>query len=170
MTTPVSPGFGLAPFGTTPFGMPETTPPARVALEPIAAKQIDPATQRFVVNDYGQYVGTTPVLQWVVMQVTLVQRSIPSDIELGNPSHRHPTLDSAHAQRVKAQLLQRLNTRVVRRQLQMPEKEPCLVVMRRTWAHGRPVTFARLHHPGSRYELTGHYTPPGTTKSASEAT
>jgi GntR family histidine utilization transcriptional repressor len=56
----------------------------------------------------------------------------------------------------------------VRAQLQMPDKEPCLVVMRRTWAHGRPVTFARLHHPGSRYELTGHYTPPGTTKSASE--
>jgi GntR family histidine utilization transcriptional repressor len=55
----------------------------------------------------------------------------------------------------------------VRRQLRMTENEACLVVMRRTWAHGRPVTFARLHHPGSRYELTGHYTPPGTTKSAS---
>jgi hypothetical protein len=25
-----------------------------------------------------------------------------------------------------------------------------------------------LHHPGSRYELTGHYTPPGTSKSASD--
>jgi GntR family histidine utilization transcriptional repressor len=56
----------------------------------------------------------------------------------------------------------------VRRHLQMPENEPCLVVMRRTWAHGRPVTFARLHHPGSRYELTGQYTPPGTSKSASD--
>jgi GntR family histidine utilization transcriptional repressor len=56
----------------------------------------------------------------------------------------------------------------VRRQLQMAEQESCLVVIRRTWAHGRPVTFARLHHPGSRYELTGHYTPPGTTKSASD--
>ena len=55
----------------------------------------------------------------------------------------------------------------VRARLQMQEGEPCLVVLRRTYAHGRPVTFARLHHPGSRYELTGHYTPPGTTKSAS---
>ena len=55
----------------------------------------------------------------------------------------------------------------VRRQLRMTENEASLVVMRRTWAHGRPVTFARLHHPGSRYELTGQYTPPGTTKSAS---
>lgn len=42
--------------------------------------------------------------------------------------------------------------------------EASLVVIRRTWADGRPVTFARLHHPGSRYELTGHYTPPGTAR------
>ena len=53
----------------------------------------------------------------------------------------------------------------VRQQLQMANEEPCLVVIRRTWSHGRPVTFARLHHPGSRYELTGHYTPPGTPRS-----
>lgn len=53
----------------------------------------------------------------------------------------------------------------VRRRLHMADGEPSLVVLRRTWANGRPVTFARLHHPGSRYELTGHYTPPGTPKS-----
>ena len=53
----------------------------------------------------------------------------------------------------------------VRQHLQMDDNEPSLVVIRRTWSHGRPVTFARLHHPGSRYELTGHYTPPGTPKS-----
>lgn len=56
----------------------------------------------------------------------------------------------------------------VRRRLAMLENEPSLVVIRRTWSHGRPVTFARLHHPGSRYELTGHYTPPGTPKSTIE--
>jgi GntR family histidine utilization transcriptional repressor len=53
----------------------------------------------------------------------------------------------------------------VRQQLQMTDNEPGLVVIRRTWSHGRPVTFTRLHHPGSRYELTGHYAPPGTPKS-----
>lgn len=56
----------------------------------------------------------------------------------------------------------------VRQRLAMTENEPSLVVIRRTWSHGRPVTFARLHHPGSRYELTGHYTPPGTPKSTIE--
>ena len=49
----------------------------------------------------------------------------------------------------------------VRNRLGMPDDEPCLVILRRTWSDGRPVTFARLHHPGSRFELTGHYTPPG---------
>lgn len=53
----------------------------------------------------------------------------------------------------------------VRDQLQMHKDEACLVVTRRTWAHGQPVSFARLHHPGSRFRLTGHYVPPGTEKS-----
>ena len=53
----------------------------------------------------------------------------------------------------------------IRQHLDMGEGEPSLVVIRRTWSKGRPVTFARLHHPGSRYELTGHYTPPGTLRS-----
>ncbi len=52
-----------------------------------------------------------------------------------------------------------------RQQLEMTDDEASLVVMRRTWSDGRPVTFARLHHPGSRYELMGHYTPPGTSRS-----
>ncbi len=48
-----------------------------------------------------------------------------------------------------------------RRSLDMKDGEPCLIVTRRTWAHGRPVTFARLCHPGSRFELSGHFAPPG---------
>jgi len=54
--------------------------------------------------------------------------------------------------------------KAVRGYLDMAEGEPCLVVVRRTWAHGRPVSFGRLHHPGSRFELAGHYTPPGTPR------
>ncbi len=53
----------------------------------------------------------------------------------------------------------------VTQRLNMDEGEPALVVIRRTWSKGRPVTFSRLHHPGSRYELTAHYTPPGTSRS-----
>ena len=55
----------------------------------------------------------------------------------------------------------------VQKHLDMDAAEPTLVVIRRTWSGGRPVTFSRLHHPGSRYELTGHYTPPGKPRSTS---
>jgi GntR family histidine utilization transcriptional repressor len=55
-----------------------------------------------------------------------------------------------------------------REHLQLADGEPCLVVIRRTWSHGRPVSFAHLHHPGSRFELTGNYTPPGIRRSTPE--
>lgn len=52
----------------------------------------------------------------------------------------------------------------VREQLEMAGQEPCLLVIRRTWidrwadrrADRRAVSYARLWHPGSRFELTGH--------------
>jgi GntR family histidine utilization transcriptional repressor len=53
----------------------------------------------------------------------------------------------------------------VRSYLAMDAGEPTLVIVRRTWSNGQPVTFGRFHHPGSRYELTGHYAPPGTPRS-----
>ena len=46
-------------------------------------------------------------------------------------------------------------TAKVRRLLKMDEAEPCLVIRRRTWSSGRPVSLAELSHPGSTYELTG---------------
>ena len=53
----------------------------------------------------------------------------------------------------------------IRRLLAMEADEPCLVVTRRTWVNARPVSFARLHHPGSRFELAGRYRPPGFARS-----
>lgn len=50
--------------------------------------------------------------------------------------------------------------KAVQELLKMTVQEPCLVVIRRTWAKGKPVTYGRLHHPGSRYELSGHYAQP----------
>jgi GntR family histidine utilization transcriptional repressor len=47
----------------------------------------------------------------------------------------------------------------VRRNLQMDAGEPCLLVQRLTWANGRPVSLARLHHPGARFQLAGRYAP-----------
>jgi GntR family histidine utilization transcriptional repressor len=47
----------------------------------------------------------------------------------------------------------------VRKSLQMDAGEPCLLVQRLTWADGRPVSLARLHHPGPRFQLAGRYAP-----------
>jgi GntR family histidine utilization transcriptional repressor len=72
-----------------------------------------------------------------------------------------PLQEAEHV--VRAQLA----NAAIRQRLDMQDDEPSLVVLRRTWSRSRPVTFARLHHPGSRYELTGHYAPPGTNKTSS---
>jgi GntR family histidine utilization transcriptional repressor len=50
--------------------------------------------------------------------------------------------------------------RRIRGMLKMAADEPCLVIYRRTWSAGRPVSVAHLYHPGSRYELTAG-SPPG---------
>lgn len=41
----------------------------------------------------------------------------------------------------------------IRQLLKMNKNEPCLVIRRRTWSDGRPVSLAELSHPGSTYEL-----------------
>ena len=46
-------------------------------------------------------------------------------------------------------------SKVVREHLKMSKSEPCLVIRRRTWSEGRPVSLAELSHPGSKYELIG---------------
>jgi GntR family histidine utilization transcriptional repressor len=46
-----------------------------------------------------------------------------------------------------------------RKLLLMKKGEPCLVVIRRTWAADRIASVARLYHPGSRYELSGRFRP-----------
>ncbi len=45
------------------------------------------------------------------------------------------------------------------RLLGIAEHEPCLVVVRRTESRGRPITIARLVHPGSRYAIEGRFKP-----------
>lgn len=47
----------------------------------------------------------------------------------------------------------------IRGMLRMAAEEPCLVIHRRTWSGGRPVSIAHLHHPGARYELTAGAQP-----------
>jgi GntR family histidine utilization transcriptional repressor len=49
--------------------------------------------------------------------------------------------------------------RRIRSLLKMAAREPSLVIHRRTWSGGRPVSIAVLYHPGTRYELTAGSQP-----------
>lgn len=113
------PGFGVDSFGEPELGLPAQPIPPRVALTPIAAKLFDLATKKFVVNSDGQYEGTTPVLQWVHLQVHIVLGSIPSAPQTGNPAHQSPVLVGDHAERVRNRLISRLNYKVAARELQI---------------------------------------------------
>lgn len=45
--------------------------------------------------------------------------------------------------------------------LTMATTEPCLLLTRRTWTRGAPVTLARCLHPASRYRLGSRFRPDG---------
>ncbi|MBU6472949.1 MAG: UTRA domain-containing protein [Alphaproteobacteria bacterium] len=50
-------------------------------------------------------------------------------------------------------------TAAVAEQLKVPVGAACLVVDRRTWNSGTPVTYARLWHSGAQHSLSGHFQP-----------
>ncbi len=43
--------------------------------------------------------------------------------------------------------------------LKIDEGEACLVIERRTWRNGEPITAVRVIHPGPLYDLTARFTP-----------
>lgn len=45
--------------------------------------------------------------------------------------------------------------------LEMPPTQPCLLLTRRTWTNGVPVTFVRCLHPGNRYRLGSRFRADG---------
>ncbi|NNM75581.1 histidine utilization repressor [Sphingomonas sp. ID1715] len=50
----------------------------------------------------------------------------------------------------------------IRQLLAMKADEPCLLIRRRTWTGSQVASTANLYHPGSRFELTGRFTPQET--------
>lgn len=43
--------------------------------------------------------------------------------------------------------------------LDLPNNEPCLLLLRRTWVKGAVVTATKLYHPSSRYQFGSRYKP-----------
>ncbi len=68
-------------------------------------------------------------------------------------------LKSIHLQEAEHTVRACMPTAFIRERLQMEEAEPCLLLERLTWSEGKPVTHVLLHHPGSRFELSGRFRP-----------
>ena len=124
-----------------------------------SALPIEPGTQ-LLHNRLIHYENDTPLqLEDRFVVPDFAPRFLQQDFTKATPSAYlssiSPLQEAEHV--VRATLVDR----ETRENLDMQDGEPCLVVTRRTWAHGRPVTFARLCHPGNRFELSGHYAPPG---------
>ena len=60
-------------------------------------------------------------------------------------------------------------TKRIRSLLRMAADEPCLVIHRRSWSAGQPVSIAHLYHPGLRYELTAGAEPRDPESRTSQA-
>ncbi len=75
----------------------------------------------------------------------------PSEYLFNNISHHEleieHVVDAAHPSEAQALLLE------------IEVNEPCLILTRRTWTAGVPVTFARFFHPAHRYSLGSRFRP-----------
>lgn len=60
---------------------------------------------------------------------------------------------------VEQQVQAIMPTKAERVLLQMRANEPCLLINRRTWIGSAVATVVRLYHPGSRFDLSGRWTP-----------
>ncbi|WP_334001654.1 histidine utilization repressor [Burkholderia cepacia] len=63
----------------------------------------------------------------------------------------------APLQRVEYRIEAAMPDAETRRHLMMDDREPCLLLHRRTWSQGMVASVANLWHPGSRYRFTGHF-------------
>jgi GntR family histidine utilization transcriptional repressor len=88
---------------------------------------------------------------------SLAPEYLRMNFELTTP-HEYLT-QAAPLQRAEHVLRAEMPDDRTRKLLAMTRDEPCLVVIRRTWTADRIASVARLYHPGSRYELSGHFRP-----------
>ena len=65
----------------------------------------------------------------------------------------------APLERVEHKVRAEMGERTIRHALQLEAHEPILLIERTTWSRGTPATYTLLHHPGSRFELSGTFNP-----------
>ena len=68
-------------------------------------------------------------------------------------------LNNVPLQRVEHTVSATMPSAEIRRILDMDERVPCLILERKTWSQGLPVSFVRLYHPGDKFVLSDSFTP-----------
>lgn len=93
--------------------------------------------------------------RWV--SPALVPRYLEVDFTRTTP-HDH-LIEVAPLQEVEHLLRAVMPDERTRRLLDMKRREPCLLMIRRTWAMSQVASVAHLYYPGSRYEMSGRFRP-----------
>jgi len=81
------------------------------------------------------------------------------DVDFTQTTAHQYLIEVAPLQEVEHTLRAVMPTAQVRRHLKMPEGEPCLLLLRRTWSGGQMATTSRFYYPASRYEFSGRFKP-----------
>ncbi|HEY2145233.1 MAG TPA: histidine utilization repressor [Steroidobacteraceae bacterium] len=81
------------------------------------------------------------------------------DVDFGKTTPHDYLVKVAPLQEAEHLLRAEMPDERTRKLLAMKHDEPCLVVIRRTWTAGQIASVARLHYPGSRYEMSGRFRP-----------
>jgi len=123
------------------------------------ALQVDPASPVFHLLVVHHENGTPIQLEERFVDVSFAPDLLAQDFTAVTPSaYLSAIAPLTEAEQAVRAIIPAVD---VRDSLRMRKGEACLLVVRRTWAKGRPATYARLYHPGQRFELTGHFVPPG---------
>jgi GntR family histidine utilization transcriptional repressor len=78
-------------------------------------------------------------------------------VDFSNMTPAEFLLKVAPLQKVEHTVKARMPNARIRKALNMTDREPCLVVLRRTWSKNKIASTATLYHPGDRYELTDQF-------------
>lgn len=105
-------GFGEDPFGVPAFALGIPTAGARRPVKPVLAYVYDATRRRWTVEADGRYASGHPVDQFVRMTVAWAVDAAASNIDQGNPSQRERSIGADHQERVRNNILSRLQPRV----------------------------------------------------------
>ncbi len=101
--------------------------------------------------------GEPLLLEERYVDATLIPEFI--DVDLATTTSYRYLIERAPLQKVEHSVRATAATAKLRRELKLGAGEPCLSVRRRTWSGGQVASIVTLSYAGSRYEISGQFSP-----------